>query len=307
MTDKPRDDAAALREELWQAYLYKFMPSRPASNAERHHAALVRLAELQRETAKAPDDIHAQYKIFQSAIVLTQLLVAEIGAPFLKLKMGSPFLQPIRVTSVPLAETADRIAKQPSEDPEAARLLLLGLLDQQAHACPPTHRRALEPAVAIVPRKLLSALYNALAALDVGETAHFLTAAPTRRQRPWSFDQARLRALEHRAFLLGQGRLKMKAINFEIHKTTGVTENTLRGWRTELRFTVPDLDARLEAARMAGALAKKQERDPNFGSRPGETIDANVRYLTKELRDNEPLISFGARYRREFSSAKSKK
>ena len=66
-------------------------------DAERHRAVLDRLASLQKEAEKAPDDLHAQYKIFQSAMVLMQLLVAEIGAPFLKLKMGYPFLQPILV------------------------------------------------------------------------------------------------------------------------------------------------------------------------------------------------------------------
>jgi hypothetical protein len=98
----------------------------------------------------------------------------------------------------------------------------------------------------------------------------------------------------------------MKAINFDICEAMGVTENTLRGWRTDLRqSTIPDLDARLDIARKAGQLASRLERDPDFGT--GEAIDAAVMHLMQELRDVEPLASFGARYRREFGSVKGQK
>jgi hypothetical protein len=301
MTGKSLDDTAALREELWDAYLYKFMPRRPTSDAERHSDVLDRLAELRKKAAEGPDNIFAQYEIFQSAIVLVHLLVAEISAPFLELKIGSPFLQPIRdLPGVPLAETADRIAKRPSDDPDGARLLLLGLLDQQLHACPPTHRHALDSAVAIVPRKLLGACYDALKALDLGETLPFVAPVPAgRAKHVWSRTVMCLRALEHVEFLRGKG-LQKKAAYFEVGKALGgVSDETVRWWIADIRPLVLDLDTRLETARRAGELATKLQHHRAFGSQPGETIDAAAQACMRMLRDEEPLASFGKCYRRE--------
>jgi hypothetical protein len=64
-----QSDAAARREELWETFLYRFLPSRPTS-------------ELQRQTAKASDKIFPRDGIFKKIIVLVQLLTAEIGAAF---------------------------------------------------------------------------------------------------------------------------------------------------------------------------------------------------------------------------------
>jgi hypothetical protein len=309
MTGDPKHaDPAALRAELWEVYLYKFLPSRPTSNAERHRAALDRLAELQRAAVGAPENPSAGQEIVDDAMVLLQLLVAEVGAPFLERMIGARFLDlGSEATGVPGAGAADRIASLLTDNPMRARGLLLDLIQQQRDACRPPHRRALEPAVAIVPRDLLTACYDALAARDMGEMHSFLTAPPTRRVRPWSFDGARLHALEHVEFLFGQGRLKKKAAYGEVNKAMGggVSDNTLRGWRTELRqSTIPDLDVRLKIARRAGELARRLERGPDIGS--GEAIDDHVNLALGVLRDDEPLAIFGARYRREFGSLKSR-
>jgi hypothetical protein len=64
-----QSDAAARREELGEAFLYKFLPSRPTS-------------ELRRQTAEASDKIFPCDGIFKKIIVLVQLLMAEIGAAF---------------------------------------------------------------------------------------------------------------------------------------------------------------------------------------------------------------------------------
>jgi hypothetical protein len=307
MTGDPKyADTAALRAQLWQDCLYRFLPSRPGSELERHRAALDRLADLQRAAVKAPENPSARQEIVDDAMVLLQLLVAEVGAPFLELMIGARVLDPAsEATGVPGAEAAEQIANLPTDGPEA-RGLLLDLMDQQKYACPPLQRRALDPAVAILPRSLLAMCYDALAARDKGEMHPFLDGPPTRRVRPWSFDGARLRALEHVEFLAGQDRLQKKAANFEVCRVMGIAENTLRGWRTELRSAVPELDTRLKIARKAGALARQLADNPDFGARFGETIDAHVALALRELRDDEPLAAFGARYQREFGSVRSK-
>jgi hypothetical protein len=208
MTRKP-DDAATRREELWEGCLYTFLPIRPTTDLERWHAALDRLAELRRAAVSARENPSACKEILDDAMVLLQLLVAEVGAPFLEI--GIRFLD--LATGVPGAEAADRIASLPTDDPVRARRLLLELIQQQRYACPPLQRRALDPAGAILPASLLAMCYDALAALDLGETHPFLAAARTRRARPWSSDFARLRALEHVEFLFGQGLQKKAAIS----------------------------------------------------------------------------------------------
>ena len=64
-----QSDAAARREELGEAFLCKFLPSRPIS-------------ELQRQTAEASDKIFPRDGIFKKIIVLVQLLMTEIGGAF---------------------------------------------------------------------------------------------------------------------------------------------------------------------------------------------------------------------------------
>jgi hypothetical protein len=300
MTGNPKyADTGALRADLWQDCLYRFLPNRPTSDAERHHAALDRLADLLRAAVRAPENSSARQEIVDDAAVLLQLLVAEVGAPLLELNRTS------NATGVSDAETADRIAKPPLDDPVAPRKLLLDLILQQRDACPPLHRRCLEPAVAILPRSLLAVCFDALAARDMGEMHPFLSAEPTRRARPWSFDLARLRALEHVEFLAKESRLLKKEAIFEVCRVLGIKENTLRGWRTELRSAVCDLDARLKIARKAGVLAHELKNKPDFASRPRTTVDPHVVYLFLQLRD-EPLAIFGARYRHEFGSVKRK-
>jgi hypothetical protein len=301
MTGDPKHADSAARAELWQDCLYRFLQSRPTSDAERHHAALDRLAELQGEAAKAENPSSRQ-EIVGGAMVLLQLLVAEVGAPFLELMIGPRK----EATGVPDAEAADRIGSLLTDDPSRARGLLLDLIQQQHHACRPLHRRSLDPAVLILPQNLLAVCFDALAARDLGEMHPFLR-PPRGQKKPkdaWSRGLMRLRALEHVEFLNGQGWKKVAAY-FEVRHALGdASAETVRWWRADLLPLVPDLDARLDTARKAGELAFRLKHDPDFGNRPGETIDAHVELALRKLRDDEPLASFGERYRRDVSHGK---
>jgi hypothetical protein len=274
MTSNP----AMRREELWALCL----PGR--ARAERHHAAIDRLVELQEEMAKVENPFLV-FQLLNQATLLMQLLMAEIAEPFLAPMFDGSLLEHLGF---------------PMERMEA-RGEMLAALHQQDAACSPLHRSGLDPAVAILPRKLLKALVDALGALDVGEVLPLLAAAPAgKAKRAWSRSQMRLRALEHVAFLDGQGTKKLSARFAAAQALGDVSESTLRGWRAGLRDLVPDLHTRLVRAKQAGELALVLQRDPTFGSRPGETIDANVYWLLIELRDIEPLAVFGKRYQLEF-------
>jgi hypothetical protein len=225
-------------------------------------------------------------------MVLLQLLVAEIGAPFVEFTVGDIRLLKFipKLSGDPDSGTVVRTAHLQPDDLAGARSLLVDLIWQQSEACPALHRRGLDPAVVILPRKLLIELYNGLAALSVGETLPFVAAVPAGRQRDaWSRGLMRLRALEHVEFLYGKGWRK-KAAYFEVCQALGVNEETVRWWKTDLRPSIPDLDERLKLARRAGKLA----------DRPGGAADAEVMALLHLLLV-EPLASFSERYRREHA------
>ena len=104
----------------------------------------------------------------------------------------------------------------------------------------------------------------------------------------------RQRALEHVAFLMGQGVGKGKA-----HERVGaaikVNTETIRTWeRTERDQMLPDFN--LERAERAGELSIKLADDPDFvkiGS--GDSLDGYVyeKYLSLK---KEPLPEFGRRF-----------
>jgi hypothetical protein len=104
----------------------------------------------------------------------------------------------------------------------------------------------------------------------------------------------RQRALEHVAFLVGQGVTKGSALD-RVGECTGVSPNTLKGWEKIAKARRPAW-LQIELAEKAGELSIKLLSDPDFAKiGSGNTMDgyefAKLEDLTKE-----DLATFGMRY-----------
>jgi hypothetical protein len=265
-TSDDNGDAAAKRrrEELWEAFLCRFLPERPASDLKRQHDALDLIAAELKLAAARPDDAAYQHNAFQHVAVLVQLLGGELGRALLELEARAPFLEPK--------------ASSPADT------VLGRFLDVWDMAISPLHLAALDPVVLIVPRPLRSKLRAAVASAD-GD-----------RGRAWN--QMRMRALEHVEFQNAQGT-KKEAIRADLGMAMGVEGGTIRDWKQQLAPLVPNLESRLADAREAGKLVTKLQRDPDFGTRPGESLNGHAYALLLEIRD-EPWEAFAKRYRERF-------
>jgi hypothetical protein len=269
-----------LRENLWEAYVYRFVSARPTTSEEKQAAAL-HVLQLHREIyakAKVSEDKERKLKVLGSLNVVWQLLSHEAGSWVLD-AIGD---------IVP--DVSDR------------QVMLLALLKFQEPLGPETHRPALDPLSLLIPRALATELSDAIEALSKGETTPLLTPRYSARHgNAWTRDRMRLRALEHVAFLEGQGfatGIARARVSAAMRK---VSPETLRDWRKrECRQTIPDLDECLQSATAAGRLATRLCDDPEFGSRAGESIDSGHMHLLNELLKSEPLPQFGRRYTEMF-------
>jgi len=139
-----------------------------------------------------------------------------------------------------------------------------------------------------LPAKVAHELLDALRALDAGEIPEMLAPAATeRRGMVYTWEKARARALQHVAFLVGQG-IPKGAARKRVSLATGIKRDTLRDWERQV-------DSRWEIAEEAGRV-EAIERDG--GARPSP-MDAHVDHLLSELR-REPLAVFGAYYQEKF-------
>jgi hypothetical protein len=296
MKDKPpkkrsqarKSDANPRHEELWEAV---FSPlKQPATDAARRRAAIELLAELPKLAGRSPE---SDNQIVDRGMIILALLVAELGAPLLKIALS-------------MAELNAALAVA---DPKATRAILRRLIELAQISLPPTHRDALDPAIIILPRQLLTSLADALAALDQGDVLPLLSPAAVKR-RSWDYDMAQLRALEHVEFLVGQGVTK-KSSMYDVGAAIGRTTHAMHSWERDLRKKFADdpdideqfgniVDKRLDIARKAGELEVRLRRDPTYGERPGEWIDSHVLRAREELLE-ESLPKFSEKFKNLFA------
>ncbi len=180
--------------------------------------------------------------------------------------------------------------------PQGQRALIAFFLDLPELAVPPQWRGMDWIATMLLP-ELHARLVSGLHALDHGETPPLLTAEKTGRHgMPYSLAQERLRAVKRVHFLIGKGYKRVKA-ECIVADASGVSENTLKSWEQRLLRKVfgPALKSKTVLARAAGELDTHLERDPDFGSRDGESIDASTLHLREEL-TKPTLAEAGKRY-----------
>lgn len=265
-----------LRQNLWEVYVFSVVEKKPATSDERQQAA-IRALHIERERfdkARAINDVVELSDSLSRAKLIWQLLGQEIGSDLLT------------------TSAFDAIVKVPFEKTSRHQLLLY--LAVQEDLGPPTHRRSLDPVSVLLPRALMVELRQALEALEQGETLPLLEPVPTDgRGKAWSSDEMQARALEHVEFLVGQGIQKQIA-QANVSRALSVSPQTLRKWKVDATC--------LEAARRAGALNSRLRNDPDFGSRPGETIESADLHLNEALSIGEGLNAFGARYKSAFGT-----
>ena len=211
MSDLGNDQDAALRRSLWEIYVYPVSKVVPADVGERCSDAVQALL-LCRQTAadaEARGDHDALLSAASHASGVWRLL-AEVLMSWTVHSLD---------TATPNAES----------DPEHARVLAWGLMEM-ANNGPHTHRRAFSVASPVLPAAVHRRLKDGLSALGQGEVQPMLAPRITGQHGvPWSWEQARLRAVQHVAFLRGCGEGKMAARQ-RVAEAIDVAAGTLRSW-----------------------------------------------------------------------------
>lgn len=265
-----------LRQNLWETYVFPAVQTKPVTSEERQQAA-IRAIHIERErfdSARVTNDVVELSDSLERAKLIWQLLGLEIGFDLLTTSM------------------LDLIVKVPFQ--KTHRHQLLSYLAIQENLGPPTHRRGMDAVSVLLPRSLAIELRHALEALEQGETLPLLEPVPTEgRAKAWSSYNMQVRALEHVEFMIGQGTQKQIALA-NVSRALNVSVETLRKWNVD--------EACLEAARRAGALNGRLRNDPDFGSRPGETIESADLHLNEVLSIGEGLNAFGERYKSAFGT-----
>lgn len=174
-------------------------------------------------------------------------------------------------------------------DKDRAALSLV--LQLYGRAVPDAHRSAIDPECILLPKWLAHRLGNALAALDEGEV-HGLV-RPTKGGRhddAWSWDQMRACAVEHVAFLRGQG-VNAGIARRRVAAATAVPEKTLRDWEGAEK-----LSSGCEIAFDAGHMKNVFEDIPDYEG----VIDTAVLARLKRFESEPSLGDFGREYRERF-------
>jgi hypothetical protein len=160
---------------------------------------------------------------------------------------------------------------------------------------PPTHRFAIDPVVLTLDRAVFDDLRKALAALIQGEVRDILKPAKNgRHEDAWTWDQMRMRGVQHVLYLCGKGSTKRIAQR-RVAGFMGITIEALRKWERDFR-TNPD--AHFEAAFDAGALSIQLQDDSWSADKP---VDASVLSMMQDLETEDPK-SFGTNYRGRYGA-----
>jgi hypothetical protein len=272
-----------LRENLWEAFFNEAAMPDPGNELNRHKAAIEQI-HLIRELSKEDRSEKERLRMFEMAMQCWSLLAAEIG---------DWFMSQLDIVGIPNSVPSGLDPSGPS-----GRVLLEGMLSvQEANRGSPLHRRALDPASIFLPRPQALQLLEALEALDAGEVRPLFQATATGRHgdtKTW--DDMRNRALEHVAFLVGQGVKKGIARARVGAAMKNVSVNTLKTWERTAIVNPPILCG-IELANKAGDLAVMLQSNPKYAEiGSGKSIDAGQWAKLKELTQEEDLLTFGARY-----------
>lgn len=175
------------------------------------------------------------------------------------------------------------------------RTALIALLDNCGDDNSSLHLPAIDPAPILLPRWALNELRSALAALNEGEVHQLVKPdGGGRHGDAWTWDQMRACALEHVAFLHGQGTAKQLARR-RVSAQTGISEGALRDWERSEQLNGGFRDA-LEAGRLKIVF----EDDPRHAEGDGNTISANALARLNRFKTDPSLADFGKAYRQQF-------
>lgn len=280
MSDLGNDEDAALRRSLWEAYVYPGSKAVPADVGERCRDAIQALLLCRKSAADA--GARGDHDTFLSAASHASVvwrLLAEVLMSW-------------------TVESLDTATPDAEIDSEHARVLAWGLLEL-ANNGPQTHRGAFSVASPVLPTAVHQRLKDGLSALGQGEVQPMLAPRITGRHGvPWSWEQARLRAVQHVAFLRGGGEGKMAARQ-RVAEAIDVAAGTLKSW--EERDLPGHHAGRVADAEEAGRLYHGRQIDPMYRRRPGEVTDAAVLALALEIGETEPLEVFAEAYKQAFA------
>ena len=263
-------------DEMWES-LVRPTAEPGAYEADRASAGLQMLRALQR-MAKNESDHDVQLMLLSKSMAVWQLIASDVFDWF------------SGVYRECLAGDADIDLE---DSPRTHLAALLRIVDV---GISPLHRSAIEPCAPLLPRSIHLALKNALEALQSGEVQKIIAPSPKcGHQAPWSWDQARLRALQHILFRVGKGQSKISAQK-QVATAMKVGTETFRSWERQLRRGINErhLDEAMEAGKLASAI----EVDPRSWSSEN-SVDAKVAHVMLSLQD-ERLSDFGLKYHEEF-------
>jgi hypothetical protein len=270
----------ARRDELWDAYVHKVPEiDLPAGTQDRALQAveMLRLLHSVYNDAFDANDVDLAMHTAARGRVVWQLLTYEFGDWLLD--------GPLPNISV----------AQPEEWEGFERVALQYILRIHEELGPHPHRPALDPVSVQIPRWLLQKLAGALEALGDGEVQDMVR--PTvagRHGNAWSWDRMRSGALEHVAFLQGQGQTK-KVAQQRVAARMGIPPTTLRDWERD-----DGLRNGCEAAYEAGKLKIIFEDDPKYAESDGRSVDSSALARLVKFRSEPSLADFAAAYREKF-------
>jgi hypothetical protein len=268
--------------ELWDAYVLK-VPDVDLSDRAQDRVVLAvemlrMLRTLYEEAEQAGDEDRAMHAAARGRMVW-QLLSLEFGDWLLD---GAGLSR-----SLTQAEGWD--------GQERAALKFILLIHEELGPHP--HRPAVDPVPVLLPRLLLQNLAGALEALDDGEVQDVVRPAVAGRHgNAWSWDRMRAGALEHVAFLHGQGQTK-KVAQQRVAARMGIPATTLRDWERD-----GAIKGGYEAAFEAGKLKIIFEDEPKYAEGDGRTVDSSALARLHRFKSELSLADFGQAYKAKFGS-----
>ncbi|MCJ2111927.1 hypothetical protein MKK64_12045 [Methylobacterium sp. E-025] len=272
----------ARRNELWDAYVLKVPDVDPPAGApDRTMQAVAMLRTLRllhEEAVNANDKDQATHTAARGRMVL-QLLTLEFGEWLLD------------------AFELSRRLTHASDWEECERVALSFLLQIHEELGPHPHRPSIDPVSILVPRWLLRKLAGALEALNDGEVQGMLRPSVVGRHGDaWSWDKMRAGALDHVAFLHGQGQTK-KMAQQRVAARMNIPAATLRDWERDAT-----LKRGYEAAYEAGKLKIVFEDDPRYAEGDGNSVDSAALARLIQFKSEPSLADFGQSYRVRFGA-----
>ena len=177
----------------------------------------------------------------------------------------------------------------------SSRHTLEAVLDIQSAKDLVPYKDDMDPIPILLPRNLLVELRSALAALNEGEIQQILLPnLDGRHKDAWTWDQMRGQAVEHVAYLNGQGFTK-KIARGRVASSMKVPPETLRFWEGMDKFK-----EYFKNAFKAGELKIFIEDQPDYIRDNVEWIDNEVLSVFKRFRRGRGLVDFGKEYQKKF-------